>query len=227
AALDRVPTGADRMIYAATRTTLSPNIAQSGVKLNIIPDTAEVPIDIRTLPGDDGEAVHKMLRDAAGDLWRDVELVDEGHNPATSSPRDTPLWDALTKVTQGLIPGSTTVPFLIVGATDSRFFRRKGVVAYGYGLMSEKIPFGEFSKLFHGNNERRVGHVLERLVVRGRHDERVAVRHRRAVEERDRRVVAVDRVMLRAGYDRAEGAALTRRHGPPCLRVQAEAKLGS
>jgi len=154
AALDRVPTGADRMIYAATRTTLSPNIAQSGVKLNIIPDTAEVQIDIRTLPGDDGETVHKMLREAAGDLWRDVELVEEGHNPATSSPRDTPLWDALTKVTQRLIPGSTTVPFLIVGATDSRFFRRKGVVAYGYGLMSEKIPFGEFSKLFHGNNER-------------------------------------------------------------------------
>ncbi|TMC35950.1 MAG: M20/M25/M40 family metallo-hydrolase [Chloroflexi bacterium] len=98
--------------------------------------------------------MHKMLREAAGDLWRDVELVEEGHNPATSSPRDTPLWDALTKVTQRLIPGSTTVPFLIVGATDSRFFRRKGVVAYGYGLMSEKIPFGEFSKLFHGNNER-------------------------------------------------------------------------
>jgi acetylornithine deacetylase/succinyl-diaminopimelate desuccinylase-like protein len=154
AALDRLPEGADRMMYAATRTTLSPNMAQSGMKLNVIPDTAEVQIDIRTLPGDDGEGVHRMLRDAAGDLWNDVELVDEGHNPATSSRRDTPLWDALTKVTQKLIPGSTTVPFLIVGATDSRFFRRKGVVAYGYGLMSEKIPFGEFSKLFHGNNER-------------------------------------------------------------------------
>jgi acetylornithine deacetylase/succinyl-diaminopimelate desuccinylase-like protein len=46
------------------------------------------------------------------------------------------------------------VPFLVVGATDARYFRRKGVVSYGYGLMSEKIPFGEFSKLFHGNNER-------------------------------------------------------------------------
>ena len=154
AALDRMPEGTDRMMYAATRTTLSPNIAQSGVKLNVIPDTAEVQIDIRTLPGDDGEGVHAMLRDAAGDLWSDVEIVDEGHNPATSSPRDTPLWHALTKVTQRLVPDSTTVPFLIVGATDSRFFRRKGVVSYGYGLMSERIPFGEFAKLFHGNNER-------------------------------------------------------------------------
>ena len=154
AALDRMPEGADRMMYAATRTTLSPNIAHSGVKVNVIPDSAEVDIDIRTLPGDDGDGVRKMLRDAAGDLWKDVEVLFEGSNPATSSPINTPLWDALTKVTQRLIPGSTTMPFLIVGATDARYFRRKGVVSYGYGLMSDKIPFGEFSKLFHGNNER-------------------------------------------------------------------------
>jgi acetylornithine deacetylase/succinyl-diaminopimelate desuccinylase-like protein len=154
AALDRMPEGTDRMMYAATRTTLSPNIAHSGVKVNVIPDSAEIDIDIRTLPGDDGEGVRKMLRDAAGDLWRDVEVIHEGSNPATASPIDTPLWKALTKVTQRLIPGSTTVPFLIVGATDARYFRRKGVVSYGYGLMSDKIPFGEFSKLFHGNNER-------------------------------------------------------------------------
>jgi len=154
AAMDRMPEGTDRMMYAATRTTLSPNIAHAGVKVNVIPDSAEVDVDIRTLPGDDGEGVRKMLRDAAGDLWKDVEVVMEGSNPATSSPTNTPLWDALTKVTKKLIPGSETVPFLIVGATDARFFRRKGVVSYGYGLMSDRIPFGEFAKLFHGNNER-------------------------------------------------------------------------
>lgn len=154
AALDRLPPGADKMMYAATRTTFSPNIARSGMKINVIPDSAEVDVDIRLLPGDEGDGVRKMLRDAAGDLWKDVEIVGEGDNPASESPRDTPLWRALTKVTQQLIPDSTTVPFLVVGATDARFFRRKGVVAYGYGLMSQQIPFGEFSKLFHGNNER-------------------------------------------------------------------------
>ena len=154
AALDRLPPGVDKMMYAATRTTLSPNIAHGGMKVNIIPDSAEVQVDIRTLPGDDGENVHTMLREAAGDLWKDVEIVEEGRNPATSSPIDTPLWKALTKITRQLVPGATTLPFLIVGATDARFFRRKGVVAYGYGLLSDRIPFGEFSKLFHGNNER-------------------------------------------------------------------------
>jgi hypothetical protein len=28
------------------------------------------------------------------------------------------------------------------------------VVSYGYGLMSERIPFGEFAAMFHGRNER-------------------------------------------------------------------------
>jgi acetylornithine deacetylase/succinyl-diaminopimelate desuccinylase-like protein len=154
AALDRMPQGADRMLYAATRTTFSPNMANAGVKLNVIPDSAEVDVDIRIQAGDEGEGVRKMLRDAAGELWKDVEIIEEGDNPATQSPIDTPLWDALTKVTKKLVPGSTTVPFLVVGATDARYFRRKGVTSYGYGLMSERIPFAEFSKLFHGNNER-------------------------------------------------------------------------
>lgn len=153
-ALARAPLGTARMLYAATRTTFSPNIVKSGVKINIIPDSAEVDIDIRTIPGDDGEGVRRMLRDAVGDLWGEVEIVGEGDNVASESPAGTPLWDALTRITERLIPGSTTVPFLIVGATDARFFRRKGVTAYGYGLMSERIPFNEFATMFHGNNER-------------------------------------------------------------------------
>jgi acetylornithine deacetylase/succinyl-diaminopimelate desuccinylase-like protein len=153
-ALDRGPAGTAPMFYAATRTTFSPNIAHAGVKLNIIPDSAEIDVDIRTVAGDDGDNVRNMLRDAIGDLWDQVEIVEEGSNPASESPLRSALWDALTRVTQKLIPGSETIPFLTVGATDARFFRRKGVVAYGYGLMSDRISFREFATMFHGNNER-------------------------------------------------------------------------
>ena len=40
--------------------------------------------------------------------------------------RPAPLWDAMGKAAAGLHPGATTVPFLTVGATDARFFRRLG-----------------------------------------------------------------------------------------------------
>jgi acetylornithine deacetylase/succinyl-diaminopimelate desuccinylase-like protein len=153
-ALARMPAGVARMLHAATHTTFSPNQVRAGVKTNIVPDEGEVTIDIRTLPGVDGPAVRAMLRDAIGDLWGAVEIADEGDNMATASPADTPLWRALTNATARLVPSARTVPFLVVGATDARFFRRKGVTAYGYGLFSERIPFEEFSTMFHGRNER-------------------------------------------------------------------------
>jgi len=146
--------GVARMLHAATHTTFSPNILRSGVKINVIPESAEADIDIRTLPGVDGPEVRRMLRDSIGDLWSEVEIVAEGDNLATASPADTPLWRTLESVTARLIPGGTVAPFIVVGATDSRFFRRKGVTAYGYGLLSDKIPFDQFARMFHGRNER-------------------------------------------------------------------------
>lgn len=163
-ALGRMPVGVARMMHAATHTTFSPNVMQGGVKTNIVPDEAEVMIDIRTLPGVDGPAVHAMLRDAVGDLWGSLEIADEGDDLATASPVHTPLWDALTKVTARLVPGGTTIPFIVVGATDARFFRRRGVTAYGYGLFSERIPFEDFATMFHGRNE-RIDQASLRLMV--------------------------------------------------------------
>jgi acetylornithine deacetylase/succinyl-diaminopimelate desuccinylase-like protein len=163
-ALGRMPIGVARMMHAATHTTFSPNVVNGGVKTNIVPDRAELHVDIRTLPGVDGPAVHAMLRDAVGDLWSAVEVVEEGDDPATASPLDTPLWRALRNATERLVPGGTTIPFLVVGATDARFFRRKGVTAYGYGLFSEQIPFNEFSAMFHGRNE-RIDQTSLRLMV--------------------------------------------------------------
>ena len=153
-ALGRMPVGVARMMHAATHTTFSPNILQGGVKTNIVPDSAELVIDIRTLPGVDGAAVHRMLKDAVGDLWDAVEIADEGDNMATSSRMDTEMWRVLTRVTEDLVPGASTIPFIIMGATDARFFRRKGVTCYGYGLFSERIPFNEFATMSHGNDER-------------------------------------------------------------------------
>jgi acetylornithine deacetylase/succinyl-diaminopimelate desuccinylase-like protein len=46
------------------------------------------------------------------------------------------------------------VPFFSVGATDARFFRRLGTTAYGYGMFSAKLSFEQFSRMFHGDDER-------------------------------------------------------------------------
>jgi len=146
--------GLARMVHACTHTTFAPTIVHGGVKTNVIPDTVELEVDIRTLPGQRAAEIRDMLAEALGDLAGSVDIQAQSDDEASASPIDTPLWDSIRRVTAELTPGATTVPFMIVGATDSRFFRRAGATAYGAGLFSERISFAEFASMFHGDNER-------------------------------------------------------------------------
>jgi acetylornithine deacetylase/succinyl-diaminopimelate desuccinylase-like protein len=146
--------GVARYVHACTRTTFAPTVMHAGVKTNVIPDSVDLQVDIRTLPGQSGADVEAMIREAVGDLSDDVEISAQSDDPATDSPIDTPMWDSIQRVTERLVPGARMVPFMIVGATDARFFRRVGSVAYGAGLFSDRIPFDQFMSMFHGDDER-------------------------------------------------------------------------
>jgi acetylornithine deacetylase/succinyl-diaminopimelate desuccinylase-like protein len=152
--VEAAPPELGRLIHACTHTSIAPTVSQSGVKSNIIPDTFEMKVDIRTLPGETAEDVQAMLREALGELAADIEINRDSDMESTSSPVDTPLMDALSRVTGKLVPGAQTVPFILVAATDSRYFRRIGTTAYGYGLFSDRISLHEFGRMFHGDDER-------------------------------------------------------------------------
>ncbi|MDH4276751.1 MAG: M20/M25/M40 family metallo-hydrolase [Acidimicrobiia bacterium] len=153
-ALDAMPPDLARNIHACTHTTFSPNVIHGGVKTNVIPDEVVVEVDIRTLPGETAADVDDHLRVALGDLYDQVDVEPIQYFPSTKSPIETPLWDALVKSATKAYPDATLVPSLITGGTDSRFFRTKGAVAYGAGLLSPAVDAGEFSRRFHGHNER-------------------------------------------------------------------------
>ena len=148
-----LPRGMGKLIHACTHTTFSPNVIHGGTKTNVIPDHVELEVDIRTLPGQTGDDIRAMLRDALGDL-ADVVEVESNDDPSTASPTDTPLWDALSRVTGRMVADSALVPFLMVGGTDNRFFRRAGAVGYGFGLFSKRLGFEDYATMFHGNDER-------------------------------------------------------------------------
>lgn len=153
--LELLPDGLARMAHACTHTTTSANIVHGGQKINVIPDSVELDLDIRTLPGWGAEDVKAMLTEAIGaDLIDDVRIDVEGGDEATLSATDTPLWDSLTRTSQKFYAGSTTIPMLMVGATDARFFRRIGATAYGFGLFSEHLSYEDYATMFHGHNER-------------------------------------------------------------------------
>jgi len=146
--------GLARVAHACTHTTFAPTVVHGGSKTNVIPDVVDIEVDIRTLPGQTGPEIEAMLHDALGDVAADVEIVARGDDEATASPVDTPLWDCLQRVAGRLAPGAQNVPLMVWGATDARFFRRQGTVAYGFGLCSDRIGFDDFASMFHGDNER-------------------------------------------------------------------------
>ncbi|HTT85965.1 MAG TPA: M20/M25/M40 family metallo-hydrolase, partial [Acidimicrobiales bacterium] len=146
--------GLARQAHACTHTTMAPTTMRAGSKVNVIPDRVTLEVDIRTLPGWDRPEVEAMLSEALGDLAVDVEVDWTFTDPASTSPTDTPLWDALERVARDSYPGARCVPFLTVGATDARFFRRLGTVAYGFGLFSRRLTFEDYATMFHGIDER-------------------------------------------------------------------------
>ena len=149
-----MPPDLARNAHACTHTTFSPNVIAGGVKTNVIPDEVVIEVDIRILPGETPTDVDNHLRAALGDMAQHVEVEQLQFHQATSSPIDTPLWHALAKAAAKPYPEASLVPSLITGGTDSRFFRERGAVAYGAGLLSPAVDAGEFSRRFHGHNER-------------------------------------------------------------------------
>ena len=162
--LDTLPVALARQAHACTHTTFAPTVMHGGHKTNVIPDRVELEVDIRTLPGQTGPEIRAMLDEVlsqpvgSGDTTPladrvTVEVITDENS--TASPVDTPLWDSLNRVSNALVPGGAElVPFLTVGATDARFFRRMGIPAYGYGLFSSHLSFEDYGTMFHGDDER-------------------------------------------------------------------------
>ena len=146
--------GLAKYAWSATHTTFSPNMCRAGVKTNVIPDTVDIEVDIRTIPGDNEDEVLRHLDKALGPLFEDVQIEKLFSKQASVSPTGTPLWDTLGKVVDAHYPGAKLLPRLIVGFTDAPYFREHGAIAYGFGLFSRTLTAEAMSGRFHGNDER-------------------------------------------------------------------------
>jgi acetylornithine deacetylase/succinyl-diaminopimelate desuccinylase-like protein len=110
-------------------------------------------VDCRILPGVSPEMVKAEVNRLLLDL-RDYEIEILQTSPASVSPSDNPLYGALDKVLKATDPKAKMIPSMLTGATDSRFFRSKGVVAYGFQPMMPMANLAEYLSRVHGHNER-------------------------------------------------------------------------
>ena len=143
-------------LYSFCHTTFSCNVVKGSddMKTNIIPGYIELDVDIRTLPGEDGDSVSEHLRNALGDLADEVDVEILMNDQASVSPTTTPLWESLGRAVGQPFENGHLSPQMTVGFTDARIFREMGSVAYGAGLFSPDLDPGDFALRFHGHDER-------------------------------------------------------------------------
>lgn len=144
-----------RIAHALTHLTVSPNVIDGGSKANVIAEDGVAEIDIRALPGQDETTVDDHLQKVLGsDLYDRLQIEPIMDYPAGSSPAAGPLWEALGDGYERVAGTRRRFPYLISGTTDARFFRSRGVTAYGAGMFDDRMSAGEFASIFHGHNER-------------------------------------------------------------------------
>jgi len=134
---------------AMIRDTISLTILQGGSKVNVIPSESTATLDCRLIPGSSKENFLKEIKKRLGDEI-EVEVKSESLF-LPPSPFDTDLFRAIQKFAGKNDPDCPVVPHLLSGATDSRFLREKGIIAYDF------CPFRLTEKelmIVHGNNER-------------------------------------------------------------------------
>ncbi len=177
AAIDELRTvdaGMARWAHACTHLTIAPTVLRAGTKHNVIPDAGEGHLDVRLVPGQDGTTVADHLRKVLGPDLLDRIEVDVGIEALpNASPTEGPLWEAIGDAAGELTGSRRRLPMLIPVTTDARFFRVRGVTAYGVGLFDDRMSFGEMLALFHGHDERvsigsleRTTHFLETTLAR-------------------------------------------------------------
>lgn len=166
---------------ACTHLTVSPNTCRGGVKANVVADRAEADIDIRVLPTQSEREVAEFLTEVLGELAEQVQIdpittfestispFPSQENVHSSSTRSTqqnssaetrapeqsnPLWRSLADQIHHFSGSQRVLPTLMTAGTDGRFFRERGTVVYGAGMLDSSLDFSQFLRLFHGHDER-------------------------------------------------------------------------
>jgi acetylornithine deacetylase/succinyl-diaminopimelate desuccinylase-like protein len=139
------------MMSALLRDTISPTMINAGYKENVIPEVCEAVIDCRILPGQTHERFMAKVQRLSG--VDEIEMLTEAVPDPTDSEPDTELFSVIARNVSKHDPTGVTIPFMVTGATDSRFLRKKGVIAYGFCPMKSVIPPQEYVPTMHGVNE--------------------------------------------------------------------------
>ena len=134
---------------ALLQNTLNSTVLRAGGSVNSVPVVAWAELDCRLLPGVDPGDFVKDLAEVIQDPAVEIEPLLEVH--PSRSPEKVELVRAVAEALEELGFDAEVGPSVSPGFTDSRFFRERGIPAYGFSPFRQ---VGEYGRGIHGRNER-------------------------------------------------------------------------
>ena len=132
----------DNELDAMLHTTFAVTMASGSTQPNVMPSRASVGVSCRILQGDTVASVTEYIRSIIPDS---VEINHiSGLDPQPTSTVDSDEFQLLASVIRDIYGADTTVvPFLLLGATDSRYYAAAGVAdqvfRFGGFLVDERF----------------------------------------------------------------------------------------
>ena len=134
---------------ATLRTTCVATQLEGGHAKNALPQLAAANVNCRVQPDDRVDYVTATLNRIIGDTAVKV-TVDGTPQSGPASPMRDDVLTAVRAETSSLWPGVTTVPMMVMGATDGLYLRAAGIPTYGV----QGIFYDRDDIRFHGRDER-------------------------------------------------------------------------
>ncbi len=120
-AITRVLLMAGPETAAMARTSMAVTTLEGSPAHNVIASSATAAVNLRIMTGDTVASAVDHVRRSIGDESIALEIVD-ANEPSPLSPSDGPAFDLLTRTTEAVFPDSVVTPYVMMAATDSRFF---------------------------------------------------------------------------------------------------------
>ena len=124
---------------ALIRTSTAVTMVSGGVKPNVLPQEAWAVVNFRILPGDSVDSVMAHVRDVVGP---DIEIETFGETssePSSFSSTESEAWAVVRRSVQETFPDATVAPWIMTGATDSRYYGPFASDVYGFAPFTMSV----------------------------------------------------------------------------------------
>ncbi len=147
--VDRLGDAGATFARATIRASATPTVLKAGVKVNVIPSSAEVLLDVRCPPGYEAQLEATIDELLAGEATR--EFIS--HGPPVETEFDSEWFQAMERAIQEEDPAAIVVPFCMGGGTDAKAFAPLGIACYGFAPLGLDTS-GRQVEGVHGVDER-------------------------------------------------------------------------